>query len=122
MVKRVEKSPSGRYEANVHERRLRHAWNGGGSSCGTIKRSGCVSWRGLDAGGRDERGEQNGNVDELEGLEISVASQMPILRAAASASLKSDCAELRASRESGSLQRFVSASIEYGTVGTLVGQ
>ena len=48
--------------------------------------------------------------------------QMPILRAAASASLKRDCTDLRASRESGSLQRFVSASIEYGTVGTLVGQ
>jgi hypothetical protein len=74
MVKRVEKSPSGRYEANVHGRRLRHAWNGGGSSCGTIKRSVCVSWRGLDAVGRDERGNQNGNADELEGFEIACQS------------------------------------------------
>jgi hypothetical protein len=52
MVKRVQKSPNGRYEAKVHSKRVPNAWNhwnSGGRPCGTIQSSGCVSWRGLDA-------------------------------------------------------------------------
>jgi hypothetical protein len=105
MVKRVEKSPSGRYEANVHNGAcLMHGMavevragpsKGAGVSVGEV-------WS-LDAVGRDERGEQNnGNADELEGFEI--ACQMPILRATTSTSLKSDGTELRGSRESGSVR------------------